>query len=86
MPLQPDQIVKFEPAKSADPPKNSGNNGPKPFRVFCEALREAIFSALENFKLQCKILGWKLIEVEESSILGKEGNKEYILHFKKDKK
>ena len=46
----------------------------------------AIFSALENFKLQCKILGWKLIEVEESSILGKEGNKEYILHFKKDKK
>jgi len=46
----------------------------------------AIFSALENFKLQCKILGWNLIREEESSILGKEGNKEYILHFKKDQK
>jgi 23S rRNA (cytidine1920-2'-O)/16S rRNA (cytidine1409-2'-O)-methyltransferase len=43
----------------------------------------AIFSALENFKLQCEILGWELIKEEESSILGKEGNKEYILHFKK---
>jgi 23S rRNA (cytidine1920-2'-O)/16S rRNA (cytidine1409-2'-O)-methyltransferase len=41
----------------------------------------AVFSALENFKLQCKILGWDLIREEESSILGKEGNKEYILHL-----
>jgi 23S rRNA (cytidine1920-2'-O)/16S rRNA (cytidine1409-2'-O)-methyltransferase len=46
----------------------------------------AVFSALENFKLQCKILGWDLIREEESSILGKEGNKEYILHFKGNKK
>jgi 23S rRNA (cytidine1920-2'-O)/16S rRNA (cytidine1409-2'-O)-methyltransferase len=45
----------------------------------------AIFSALENFKLQCKILGWLLLREEESSILGKEGNKEYILHFKGNK-
>ncbi len=46
----------------------------------------AIFSALENFKLQCEFLGWDLIREEESSILGKEGNKEYILHFKGNKK
>jgi 23S rRNA (cytidine1920-2'-O)/16S rRNA (cytidine1409-2'-O)-methyltransferase len=44
----------------------------------------AIFSVLENFKNECKILGWQLLKEEESSILGKEGNKEYILHFKKD--
>jgi len=43
----------------------------------------AIFSALENFKIQCSLLDWELIREEESSILGKEGNKEYILHFKK---
>jgi len=42
----------------------------------------AVFSALENFKLECKKLGWELIREEESSILGKEGNKEYILHLK----
>ena len=42
----------------------------------------AVFSALENFKLECKNLGWELIREEESSILGKEGNKEYILHFR----
>jgi len=44
----------------------------------------AVFNALENFKLQCKILGWELIREKESSILGKEGNKEYILHFKRN--
>ena len=41
----------------------------------------AIFSALENFKLQCKMKNWKLLREEKSSILGKEGNEEYILHF-----
>ena len=43
---------------------------------------KAIFSALENFKLQCKLKNWVLIREVESSVLGKEGNKEYILHFK----
>jgi len=43
----------------------------------------AIFSALENFKLQCKLKNWKLLREEKSSILGKEGNEEYILHFQK---
>ncbi len=46
----------------------------------------AIFSALENFKLQCKIKNWELIRETKSSVLGKEGNEEFILHFKKDKK
>ena len=46
----------------------------------------AIFSALENFKLQCKMKNWELIRETKSSILGKEGNEEFILHFKKDKK
>jgi len=41
----------------------------------------AIFSALENFKLQCKMKKWELLKEEKSSILGKEGNEEYILHF-----
>jgi len=44
--------------------------------------KKAIFNALENFKLECQKLGWELIKEEESSILGKEGNKEYILHLK----
>ena len=42
----------------------------------------AVFSALENFKLQCKIKGWDLIRETKSSILGKEGNEEFILEFK----
>ena len=46
----------------------------------------AIFNALENFKLQCKLKNWSLIREVESSILGKEGNKEFILHFKKEEK
>ena len=44
----------------------------------------AIFGAMENFKLQCSFRGWSLVREVESSVLGKEGNKEYILHFKKD--
>lgn len=43
----------------------------------------AVFGALENFKLQCKQKQWKLLHQTKSSILGKEGNEEYILHFQK---
>ena len=45
--------------------------------------KEAIKKAKENFEKECKTLGWKLIRSEESSIRGKEGNIEYIYHFKK---
>ena len=48
--------------------------------------KRAIFNALENFKLQCKLKNWELIRETKSSVLGKEGNEEYILHFKKDNK
>jgi len=43
----------------------------------------AIIKARENFEKECDKLGWKLIRTEESSIKGKEGNIEYIYHFKK---
>jgi 23S rRNA (cytidine1920-2'-O)/16S rRNA (cytidine1409-2'-O)-methyltransferase len=43
----------------------------------------AIKKARENFENECFNLGWKLIRSEESSIKGKEGNIEYIYHFKK---
>jgi len=43
----------------------------------------AVFSAKENFKLQCKLKNWSLIREVKSSILGKEGNEEYIFEFKK---
>ena len=43
----------------------------------------AVFGALENFKLQCKQKQWKSLHQTKSSILGKEGNEEYILHFQK---
>ena len=43
----------------------------------------AVFNAKENFKLQCKLKNWLLIREEESSVLGKEGNKEYIFEFQK---
>jgi len=46
---------------------------------------KAIRSARENFEKECKKLGWRLIRSEESSIKGKEGNTEYIYHFKKEK-
>jgi 23S rRNA (cytidine1920-2'-O)/16S rRNA (cytidine1409-2'-O)-methyltransferase len=45
----------------------------------------AIEKARENFQKECSKLGWKLIRSEESSIKGKEGNTEYIYHFKKEK-
>jgi len=43
----------------------------------------AVKLARENFEKECKNLGWKLLRCEESSIKGKEGNIEYIYHFKK---
>jgi 23S rRNA (cytidine1920-2'-O)/16S rRNA (cytidine1409-2'-O)-methyltransferase len=43
----------------------------------------AIKNARENFENECDKLGWKLIRSEESSIKGKEGNTEFIYHFKK---
>ncbi len=46
--------------------------------------KEAIKKARENFEKSAKNLGWKLIRSEESSIKGKEGNIEYIYHFKKE--
>jgi 23S rRNA (cytidine1920-2'-O)/16S rRNA (cytidine1409-2'-O)-methyltransferase len=48
--------------------------------------KRAIFNALENFKIQSKLKGWILINESKSSILGKEGNEEFILHFKKEEK
>jgi len=44
---------------------------------------KAIISARENFEKQCENLGWKLIGNEVSSVKGKEGNTEFIYHFKK---
>jgi 23S rRNA (cytidine1920-2'-O)/16S rRNA (cytidine1409-2'-O)-methyltransferase len=45
--------------------------------------KEAIDEARKNFENECKKLGWELIGNEESSIKGKEGNTEFIYHFKK---
>ncbi|GAB6073728.1 23S rRNA (cytidine-2'-O)-methyltransferase TlyA [Nautilia lithotrophica] len=45
--------------------------------------KSAILKARSNFENECKKLGWKLVRSEESSIKGKEGNIEYIYHFKK---
>ena len=36
--------VRFEPAKSAEPPNSSGNNAPNASMAFCDAFRVAIFS------------------------------------------
>ena len=43
---------------------------------------KAIKKARENFENECFNFGWKLIGSEESSIKGKEGNIEFIYHFK----
>jgi len=43
----------------------------------------AIKNARENFEKECMKFGWKLLCCEQSSIKGKEGNTEYIYHFKK---
>lgn len=44
--------------------------------------KEAIDKAMKNFEENCKKLNWNLIRKEKSSILGKEGNEEFIYHFK----
>jgi 23S rRNA (cytidine1920-2'-O)/16S rRNA (cytidine1409-2'-O)-methyltransferase len=44
---------------------------------------KAVKSAMDNFENECKKLGWELIRKEESSIKGKEGNTEFIYHFRK---
>src|ERR1039457_3329146 len=43
--LQPVQLVRLEPVRSAEPPRNSGNAGTKALMAFCEALRVAMVSA-----------------------------------------
>jgi len=45
---------------------------------------EAIKNARANFEEECKKLGWRLVDSRESSIKGKEGNTEYVYHFKKE--
>ena len=35
----PDHIVRFDPVRSAEPPKSSGSIGARPSRAFCELLR-----------------------------------------------
>ncbi len=44
---------------------------------------EAVKKARENFERETENLGWKLIRSEKSSVKGKEGNEEFIYHFKK---
>ncbi|MNN43297.1 hypothetical protein D3C81_1575250 [compost metagenome] len=44
--MQPFHRVRLEPARSAEPPRNSGNSGPKAFRAFWLALRLAMVSPL----------------------------------------
>ena len=46
--------------------------------------KDAIKKARENFEKSAKNLKWKLIRSEKASIKGKEGNIEYIYHFKKE--
>ena len=36
--------VRLEPARSAEPPSNSGSRAPSAFKLFCDALREAMVS------------------------------------------
>jgi len=44
---------------------------------------EAVKNAREKFEKECKKLGWQMIRSEESTVKGKEGNTEFIYHFKK---
>ncbi|WP_456479903.1 23S rRNA (cytidine-2'-O)-methyltransferase TlyA [Nautilia sp.] len=44
---------------------------------------EAVKKARDSFEKACKNSGWELLRAEESSLKGKEGNTEYIYHFKK---
>ncbi len=43
----------------------------------------AIHESKDRFEKECTMLGWKLLRSEESEIKGKEGNTEFIYHFKK---
>src|SRR3972149_6799174 len=43
--LQPVQLVRLEPVRSAEPPRNSGSAGARALIAFCEALRVAMVSA-----------------------------------------
>src|SRR5574340_887467 len=42
--LQPVQLVRLEPVRSAEPPRNSGSAGTRALMAFCEALRVAMVS------------------------------------------
>jgi len=46
--------------------------------------KKAVETAKKNFENECKKL-WRLVREEESALKGKEGNTEYIYHFKKEK-
>jgi len=46
--------------------------------------KKAILDVLNNFKNVTKLKGWRLIRETKSSILGKEGNEEFILDFIKE--
>src|SRR3972149_3685759 len=43
--LQQVQLVRLEPVRSAEPPRNSGSTGARALIAFCEALRVAMVSA-----------------------------------------
>ena len=43
----------------------------------------AIKAAMEDFERQCLELGWKLLAKEPSKVAGKEGNLEWIYHFRR---
>ena len=43
---------------------------------------KAIENSMKKFEENCKNLGWELFRKEKSSIKGKEGNQEWIYHFK----
>jgi len=44
---------------------------------------DAINKTKDRFENVCQTLNWKLISANESKVKGKEGNQEYIYHFKK---
>ena len=46
--------------------------------------KNAIEKSMNIFEENCQNLNWKLVRKEKSSITGKEGNQEWIYHFKKD--
>jgi 23S rRNA (cytidine1920-2'-O)/16S rRNA (cytidine1409-2'-O)-methyltransferase len=44
---------------------------------------QAVKNAKMNFEKSCASLGWFQVRSEESGVKGKEGNREFIYHFKK---